>query len=243
MKRFLGPSKSSPTNTAGTSDLRCASSGREKIRKRPATSSGSAGSFGTDPSTAISAPIEFPSSGTTVPPSRDEAIRQILRDPRLAPIERNLLMILVTLMDDSLRSFVSLSRLSDSVGVSTKTVSRTIDTLCERRLIARVGSGKQTYFRPFPYVSRETKSSAYERHRLIISVEDARILRAEAARRESELTILIGEAQRRHDSAKERSVLTQIEHLSELTARLDQFIRDHANTVRPPEFYEEDANL
>ncbi len=168
--------------------------------------------------------------------TQEDALKAILDEPMLSPMDRNVLQVLVYRCDYTHTAHISLTELEQVTGNNRKTIKRTIEYLETRGYLAKI---RDSAYRPFPYVKRPSQGKKeHVAHRLVIRVHDAVILRDDCQSKIAELTALIEVAQGRKDKDSERKWTAELDYRFDLIAQLDKFIEDFKDDLqKPAEYY------
>ena len=159
--------------------------------------------------------------------STEEALKSILEERSLSPIERNILQVLVLNCDEEHWCIMSMRRLADDTTLSYKTIQLTLKTLIQNGYITTRKDGGNVAHKPFPHNLKRRSDDEADRHRLIVSVYDATYLHADMGEKIANITSLIEAAGKRMDRAAEVRLLAQLDGRRPIYGRLEKFLTDY----------------
>ena len=159
--------------------------------------------------------------------STEEALKSILEERSLSPIERNILQVLVLNCDEEHWCIMSMRRLADDTTLSYKTIQLTLKTLIQSGYITTRKDGGNVAYKPSPYNVRRGIDDEAARHRLIVSVEDVTYLKSDMGEKIANITSLIEMAIKRGDRSGEVKLLAQLDTRRSIYGRLEMFLKTH----------------
>lgn len=157
----------------------------------------------------------------------EEAMGIVLDERRLSAQERNVLLVLVRRCDSSYWAHVTQRHIVEATGLSKSTVQKSIKTLEDMGYLKQTLQSGAVAYQPYPYTIRRGIDDENGRHRLVISVDQALILRADVAVKEAEYTLLAQQAEVKRDRAKQLEHISQVDIRTDILERLDTYVKAH----------------
>lgn len=157
----------------------------------------------------------------------EEAMSAILDEKRLSSQERNVLLVLIRRCDSSYWAHVTQRHIVDTTGLSKSTVQRALKSLEDGGYLKSAVHAGAVAYQPYPYTVRRGIDDEQGKHRFIISLDQALILRSDVSAKEADYTLLAQQSDVRRDRARQREHLAQVDIRTDILERLDVFIKAH----------------